>query len=395
MIASPLVSQLVQVLTCQDSLSYWEACTPHCHYQTIALVTRLYTSMTGILASVLHPATTRQGHGVTLCSAGVDDDRKRPRTFSSEVKWVPVRQQQLEPTQDARNVADLIQLVRQILSTFVPEGVLRPLEQFCLTELGYEGPLSPLDLASSETPLFALMYASPDHLVALLKPLNSITINMSSRHTNTIQHLHHSLFFNFVYFVEAQCDDCTCFFEPILQVMGSLGEQVKVSNAFMKVVGRVLIGPEEEEEEEEEEGGEGGGGRKRDRQKLLDFIQKGGASVILDCILNSCSQSRSLLSGKVVPMNLSSLGKKDVVKPFKEGSNLVNFLPLSSIKIFPHRSGSSVRDLQNVSLGDQLTRSSAVHHIFKQSEEWMVVTLTLPYPILLYAVQVRARVITV
>lgn len=313
--------------------------------------------------------------GTVLYGAELDEDRRRYRYLSGtshEVKWVPLLSAESNIKKAA---AKLVQLLRELLSSELPECALLPLQEFCQNEFGsdFQSEQDFLKFSRSSTPLLSLVLADSQLLTSLLRMLNLIPSTDEKSHplppkgnSTSSSDLQNS-FCGFVHHLNDQCEDHSCFFAPILQILTSKHGERPLSKAFMTLFKSLTskLGKENLEE-------------------LQAFIRDGGARLVFEHFTNGCQHS-SPLSGDVVAQSISKLGQKEAPKPFRENSNLVNFLPSASIRLSPSRT--SVRDLQFSGLSEHPSRSSTFHHTFHTDEEWLKMFLSLPQPILLHAIQ--------
>lgn len=314
---------------------------------------------------------------MVLYGSELDEDRRRYRYVTGanhEVKWVPL----LSAQSTTNNVAsELIQLLRQLLSWQLPDSAHLPLQQFCQNEFMSDSQRERdfLKLSNPLMPLLSLVYADSHLLTKLLRLLNSTPSNDDMAYPSKVSgvplSLVQNLFCNFVRFLDAHCKDHSCFFTPILQVLANKQyrqAERTVSKAFMSLIGNLTSEFEKQEELEQ----------------LHGFIRDGGARLIFDCLVMGCKHSSSL-SGNITKQSISKLGQKETLKPFRENSHLINFLPSASVQLSPSRT--SVRDLQFSGLSDHPSRSSTFHHTFHSHEEWLKISVSLPHPILLHSIQ--------
>ena len=293
-----------------------------------------------------------------------------------DVKWVPVASDQGTSSDSSKVASELIQLVRQLLSMKVPEATHLPLQEYCRNEFDDTTSASDLlSLADPSMPLLVLFYANSSLLTSLLSLLNASSSTAippsddnSGKGNEMPPNLVQNLFCNFVHFLAAHCHDYSCFFQPILEVLGVRRGSMPISKPFMTLVGKLTSELE----------------RQGDSEHLMTFIKEGGAKLIFECLVAACKQFQPS-SGSFVAQSITKLGQREVLKPYREHSSLVNFLPVSSIKLTPNRT--SVRDLKTSGLTNLPSRSSTFHHTFRPDEKWLILSVTLPYPILLHAVQ--------
>ena len=228
----------------------------------------------------------------------------------------------------------------------------------------------------SSLPLTALVYSDPSLLSELLSLLNSMEGEESSstpppsagKPGVAPSNLTPTLFVNLIHFLQLNCTDHSCFFQPIMAVLGAGGGELPLSLPFLTFVSRLTT--------------------ELARHSLLEqlgqFAGLGGAHLILKCLVRSCHHNPDSSLGGLLGI-VSRLGLREVPRPFQEGSRLVNFLPLATLSAEPNRS--PTHDLCQSSLPDLPSRMSTFHHTFQGREEEVVLTAILPHPILLYAVQ--------
>ena len=310
---------------------------------------------------------------VVLYGAEVDEDRRRYRYLSGanqEVKWLPLLSAE---SNIKKGAAKLVQLLKELLSLELPQCALLPLQEFCQNEFGsdFQPGRDFLKLSHSSTPLLSLVFADSELLTSLLRMLNFLPSTDEKSHSlppkgnSTLSSELQNSFCRFVDHLNNQCEDHSRFFPPILQILTSKRGERPLSKAFMSLFESLTSKFEKE-----------------NLEQLQAFIRDGGAKLIFDHFTNSCKHSSPSL-GNVVAQSISKLGQKEAPKPFRENSNLVNFLPSASIRLSPSRT--SVRDLQFSGLHP--SRASTFHHTFQADEEWLKMFLSLPQPILLHAVQ--------
>ena len=293
-------------------------------------------------------------------------------------------QLQLERSNTRRKLAsELLQLLRRMLIARLPDSARIPLQMFCRSHFEGDETLpdserNHLELADSSMPLLALIYTNKSLLTQLLKLLNASTNSSTTEEKFQLvptkgsaaipPNLVEKLFCNFIHFLDLQCRDHSCFFQPILEVLESQGEELQASREFMSLVGRLTAEF-----------------RKEDNwDKVVRFIQQGGAKLIFECLISACKHTQPS-PGPPLLKSITKLGQKDTPKLFRENMSLINFLPLASIKLSPNRT--PVRDLRSSGLSDHPSRSSTFHHTYHTNEDWLKMTISLPYPILLHALQ--------
>lgn len=282
------------------------------------------------------------------------------------------------PTADAAKLAsELLQLLRQLLSVTPPEIVHLPLQEYCRNQFSdsASSELDFLQFSDLSMPLLTLLYANSSLLSTLLALLNAMPSpssaseekTQSSTDTSGISTLVQNLFCNFVHFLVAHCRDFSCFVQPVLHVLSSRQSTSPVSKPFTSLVAKLSAEFE----------------KHNDSSLLTRFIREGGAKLIFECVVSSCRQSAP--SDHLLGQSISKLGQRESLKSFQENSSWVNFLPVSSIKLTPNRS--SVRDFKSSSLAEHPSRMSTFQHTYHPNETWLQMAITLPFPILLHALQ--------
>ena len=338
-----------------------------------------------------------------LYAADLEGDRMRYRYRTSgggRLKWIPLPHGNTDSTHRSKVTSDLIQLIRQLLSisaTALPDSAHKAIQEF--TTKGKVEEQSETSESSNRRsfPLTQLVYSDPGLLSLLLSLLNSLNVQEEEKVSPAAAGkpppppplpsvIPGTLYVNFVHFLYLRCPDCMCFFQPMLEVLGSTGEDTPISRPFLSFVGRLTSDLAQD----------------GNHRQLEQFISQGGARLVFECLVRSCqgpslSPSPSALSPSSSSSSSSSssvgtlastilrLGQRDVPKPFQEGSNLINFLPLASLRLNPDRT--PVQDLQAARQGDPPSRSSTFHHTFQLREVELVMTATLPHPILFCGLQ--------
>ena len=344
-----------------------------------------------------------------------------------EVKWVPLQSEGSNGR--GKLISELLQLLRRVLSAPLPDSAHIQLQTFCRSRFQSDEtvPVSErnhpeladetvpdsernhpeladetmpdsernhpeladetvpdlernhLELADSSMPLLALIYTDRSLLTKLLKLLYTSTSSSSSAEekpqaaatkgaTAVPPNLVQQLFCNFIHFLDTHCHDHSCFFQPLLAVLESQGEGLQASKEFQSLVGRLTLEF----------------GKEDNWEKVLSFTRQGGAKLIFECLVSACKHSHPS-PGTPLSKSITKLGQKDIPKPFRENSSLVNFLPLASIKLTPNRT--PIRDLRSSGLSEHPSRSSTFHHTYHANEDWLKMAISLPYPILLHTLQ--------
>ena len=314
--------------------------------------------------------------------------RYRRSTTSGRLKWVSVPHSQVDSTHRSKVIADLVQLVRQLLfvsSDNISECVHEAIEELVRkngsVEYNTPSPSPPLPLTtlvfndssllSECIALLNTMTKVPHPSPAEKPPLSEKTPPFAPLAPN----LPGSLFVNFVHCLYSHCPDRTCFFHPILKVLGSAGGEVLYSNTFLSFVSRLTSELAQ-----------------ADTHSQLDqFISNGGARLVFECFVRSCgtsvppSPSPSLSPSGSLGNAILHIGQQTTPKSFQEGGQLVNYIPVAKLRLSPDRT--PIQDLQAPSQGDPPSRSSAFHHTFLPGERELVLTAILPHPVLLRSLQ--------
>ena len=272
-----------------------------------------------------------------------------------------------------------------------PSSVLGPLGDFCREKFGHRA--APweeeeeeeedegrdfLRLADPAMPLLSLIYADTSLLTTLLQLLltpppppslgGSADDKAPAKGATAPSSLTLELFSNFVHYLDMHCIEHSCFVRPIISALSLQPEETPISKTFVTLVGKITLEFE----------------RQGDSEHLLRFVRDGGARLVFECLIGTCHHLQPCVETPLAE-SIAKLGNKDSPQPFKEGSPLVNFLPLASIKVSPNRT--SARDLQTNAQSAQPSRTSTFHHSFRPNETWLTLSITLPYPILLHIVQ--------
>lgn len=260
------------------------------------------------------------------------------------------------------------ELINSLSSEFVIETTERENEDGDATSQHVFTKSSEILQIAIEHPLLVLIFRDSNILYMSFSLLNSVRSTIldskaTKEATDRVQFVH-NLFRNFVHFLVNHCRDYSCFFEPILKVLGTISERQNISKPFMSLVGRLTS-------EFAQEG---------DPEQLLRFIRGGGGQLILECLVMSCRQ-HNVFGSSLLDQNVNRIGQTRNLKPFSDSSYLVNFLPLATIRAVPSRHSA----MELITSGP--SRASTFHHVFLGNEQWVELHISLPYPILLCAIQ--------
>lgn len=316
-----------------------------------------------------------------LHAADIDGDRMRGRyrtTGGPRFKWVPVPHGSADSTHRPKVTSELIQLVRQLLT--VNSDTLPDCAHQAIQDFTSKDSRDPQPSPRHPVPLTSLVYGDPSLMSQYLSLLNSLTpeeitpwppSGKAPPAVPSTSNFPTNLFVNFLHFLYFHCPDCTCFFHPILEALGSAGEDSPISRPFLHFVSRLTSDLAQD----------------GNREQLDQFVAGGGARLVFECFVQSCQPptAPSLSSSGSLSSTALLIGQQSPSRPFQEGSDLVNFLPIGKLQLTPSRA--SVQDLQSCNNGDPPSRSSTFHHTFQSREQELVMTASLPYPILFSVLQ--------
>lgn len=327
---------------------------------------------------------------VLLYTADLDGDRMRYRYRNAgggRLKWVLLPHGNTDSAHRSKVTSELIQLVRQLLSVSsdtIPDSARKAIQEFIGKDKN-EGQEAPNSSPHPLLPLTTLVYSDSSLLSKYLSLLNSLVALTAEEKTPQppsgktpppaplLSDLPSDLFVNFLHFLYLHCPNRTCFFRPVLEALGSAGEETPISKPFLHFVSRLTSDLAQDV----------------NHRQLDQFISDGGARLVFECFVQSSSVPPSLPHSSSSSGSLASailrLGQHTTPKPFREGSQLVNFLPAAKLQVTPNRT--PVQDLQMTSPVDPPSRSSTFHHTFQSGEEELVMTASLPHPILFCALQ--------
>ena len=268
------------------------------------------------------------------------------------IKWVPVS---CDSAQMSKVTSDVIQLVRQLLSDCSSDSAHKAVEGYVKT--GVKIP---------SLPLLLLVYGDSHLLKEYFSLLCTVGVEDEGKQASPAPW---QLLDNFLHFLYNNCPDKSIFFRPVLDALAdSAKEHVPMSKPFLCFVGRLTSDLATD----------------GNHQYLDRFVAEGGARLVFECFVLS-SQSPSLLpSSSGLDSTILYCGQQTTLKPFQDGSQLVNYLPLAKVHLSPGYV--PIQDLQS-NQGDPPSRSSVFHHTFQPQDKEVVLTATLPHPILLYSLQ--------
>ena len=220
---------------------------------------------------------------VSVHGAMADGDRSRrvyyTTTSMPELKWIQLDSEQEENGRGP--MAELLQLLKVVLSCNVPADALSQLEIACLPSSSEQQAESdPLfgrktgylmrgeDFASGGKPLLNLVYTDQNVLTLLLC---SVTLTHKNISTKPLRHVCH-LLEGFTSFLRDNCRDFSCFLQPVLTVLNTAAScgQLLHSNIFLSILGGFTHKSDSSKEKES------GKGKEREcSEQLLQFISQG------------------------------------------------------------------------------------------------------------------------
>ena len=389
--------KLMAVLTGGRHLKFLWMCDESQYPAVLSIIHKFVKTVVNLLPYILERA---RHSDVYLYGGEQDEEHRRYRYIRSschetKVKWSPLLS---ENTRSNEHAADLIQILREVLGFEAPEGVKPVVERVCRQNAGEEeepeggedeeeagesenGEVKKKEykyvkMAPPERPILSLVYSDVKLMTTLLKllainnygELPEIVSNKTNKnefYSDLVQHL----FSQFIHYLDGYCKDHSCFFEPILQALHSTSSELRVSKAFMTMVGRLTSEFVSESNQE----------------KLINFISEGGGRLILECLVSGCKQNSPSISQGIMTQSINKLGQKDTLKSSASGNQQINFFPHATVRLHPSRT--SVKDLQSSSTTDTPTRTACFNHTYQNGEKWLDMQISLPYPILLHSVQ--------
>lgn len=276
---------------------------------------------------------------------------------------------------DKVGLADLTsQLLQLLMKLFSKQCGLAPptstshpaLQQFCEERFGRDGgetteSVDYLKLAHPQTQSLSLVYADPELLFKFLQILNLPTVRASKSRWAEIQ-----LYEEFVLFLYNNCQDCSCFFEPIRRVLGSSpARNSRLSKLFISLITHA---PSQAFQ-----------GRSKPHE-TAEFIRCGGGMIVLKSLIASSKQARCSSDSTCAfsVHSINKLGQKDTpLKPINESSELVDYLPHSSLY---RTSSKGTGKITNSNLRAFLL----FQHTYLSNEKWVQLHVVFPHPILLH-----------
>lgn len=288
---------------------------------------------------------------------------------------------------DKVGLADLTsQLLRLLMKLFSEQCGLAPppttasheaLQQFCQEMFargregeggeGKEGRSDLVDftkLAQPQARTLSVVYADSELLFEFLRILNLLTAHVSKSRQTEIQ-----LYEEFVLFLYNNCQDRSCFFEPIRRVLGT--SPVRNSHLSKLFISLITNTPSQAIQERSKP------------HETAEFIHRGGGMIVLNSLIASSKQAQFLSdgTGSFSVHSIRKLGQKDApLKPINDSTELVDFLPHSSL----YRNSS--KGTSKVTPNNNLRTFSLFQHTYSSSEKWVQLHVVFPHPVLLYNV---------
>lgn len=317
--------------------------------------------------------------GVELYGSDYDESgrRKHFTTVNDLYKrtWTPTSTSRLGLSQLA------LQLLRLLMKMFSDQCGLAPptssytsLQQYCQERFAAGGEeegegegegggdsVNYLNLAHPQVQTLSLVYPDSQLLCKFLQILNLLTVvRLSNSWAAEMQ-----LYEEFVLFLYNNCQDHSCFFEPIRRVLGDSPGDSHLSRLFISLVtyppSRAFKG-------------------RCKPHKAEEFIRCGGGTMVLRNLVTwsrrPCCTSGGGSSG-FSTHSINKLGQKDSpYKSLSDSTELVDFFPLCSAHL------SSSKGIGKVSQSSKAT--SLFEHAFTLNEKWIQLHLVFPHPVLLH-----------
>lgn len=285
--------------------------------------------------------------------------RKHYTTLSDLYKrpWTPTNADNLGLTE---MVSQLIQLLTKLLSG---ESGLSPptishagLQLFCREKFGEKESngdyIDYLRLSHPQIQFLSLVYADSELLFKFLQILNL--------HTSKSRPAEIQLYQDFILFLFNNCQDHSCFFQPIQHVLELSPGDTQLSKLFISLITRAPS--------------RGVKGRSKPHE-AAEFIQCGGGLMVLKSLITSSRQATVVSGGSNFSIQaVNKLGQKDTpYKTINDASSLVDFFPLCSAYI---TSGKGM---------SKLARSQrTVQFTYASKEKWVQLHAIFQHPVLLH-----------
>lgn len=300
-----------------------------------------------------------------------DETSRRSKHYS----WVSDlhRRSWTQTSKDEVGLSDItFQLLQLLTKLFTKQCGLAPppthhaLQQFCQERFAGDGEgVSDsgdyLKLAVPEAQTLSIVYADTELLFKFLQMLNLLVSHAKPAKAK--------LYENFVLFLYNNCQDHSCFFEPIRRVLGaSPARSNRLSKLFVSLITHT---PSQTSQ-----------GLSRPHE-TAEFIRCGGGMMVLQSLIASSKQAQSSPAdgtGSFSLHSINKLGQKDAPhKPLNDTTELVDFIPhcllfRTSSKGTGKVAHSSLRSL------------SLFQHTYASNEQWVQLQVVFPYPVLVHNV---------
>ena len=327
-----------------------------------------------------------------LYTADTDSDRGRYRghrsSSESQIRWLHLPHDNAGSAHRSKVVEGLIQLVQQLLSfSSLPDSAHKAIREFVGREERSGDETTPLP----NLPLTTLVYSNASLLNGYISLMNAIEMppkpgrvhhQSSSSPSSSSQFIGRLFVDNVIDFVYKKCPDRTCFHNAVLRALDSTTRKDgHVSSLFPSFVSRMVS--------DMVAGG--------NHQHVKQFIEGGGVRVMVELLVRSLQplssppppspSSSSSPPSAIINTTIHHVGQQTTTPSHSQ--ELVNYLPLAKLRLSPGHA--PLADLQQGGHGDPPSRSSSFYYTFSsrgsESSSEVIITATLPHPILLHSVQ--------
>jgi hypothetical protein len=221
-----------------------------------------------------------------------------------------------------------------------------------------------LNLAHPQAQTLSLVYADSELLFEFLQILSLLSSSVSRSRQAEIK-----LYEEFVLFLYNNCQERSCFFEPIRRVLGmSPVRNSRLSKLFVSLItntpSRAFQG-------------------RSNSHETAEFIRCGGGMIVLNSLIAASKQAQFVTdnTGSFSVHSVHKLGQKDTpLKPVNDSTELIDFVPHS----FLYRS--SIKGAGKVTPNNNLRSYSLFQHTYSSDEKWVQLHVIFPHPVLLYNV---------
>lgn len=295
-----------------------------------------------------------------------DAIRRKHYTILSDLfkrTWTPTSR---DKTPLSELVSQLLQLLTKIFSNQCglspPTTSYMSLQQYCREKAAKEQAMDDsvdfLKLAHPRVQSLSLVYIDSELLFKFLQMLNLLTAHANKSLSSELR-----LYEEFVLFLYNNCQDRSCFFEPIQRVLQNSPRDNCLSKLFISLITHAPTRAFR--------------GRVKPHE-MAEFIQCGAGMMVLRNLISSSKQTLGTSSNKGFSIHaINKLGQKDSPhKTITDSSNLVDFFPLCTTYFHSCNVASKIsQSAQNFKL---------FQHTFSPSEKWIQLHLIAPHPILLH-----------